>query len=58
MCIIDPKSLALLPLIPEHDPLVIADADILVIIEVAPSDVLYFLALMRVLEHVQGIYLV
>ena len=58
MCIIDPKGLALLPPIPEHDPLVIADADILVIIEVAPSDVLYFLALMRVLEHVQGINLV
>jgi len=58
MCIIDPKGLALLSPIPEHDPLVITDADKLVIIEVAPSDVLYFLALMRVLEHVQGIYLV
>jgi hypothetical protein len=58
MCIIDPQGLTLLPPIPEHDPLVITDADKLVIIEVAPSDVLYFLALMRVLEHVQGINLV
>lgn len=58
MCIIDPQGLTLLPPIPEHDPLVITDADKLVIIEVAPSDILYFLALMRVLEHVQGINLV
>jgi hypothetical protein len=58
MCIIDSKGLALLPPIPEHDPLVITDTDKLVIIEVAPSHVLYFLSLMRVLEHVQGIYLI
>lgn len=58
MRIIDSKGLALLPPVPEHDPLVVTDADKLVIIEVAPSHVLYFLSLMRVLEHVQGIYLI
>ena len=58
MRIIDSKGLALLPPVPEHDPLVITNADKLVIIEVAPSYILYFFSLMRVLEHVQGIYLI